>query len=173
MSRRTPRLYLPLDTRFFDDDAIIRAGEKAAFLYLNILLAIKADGSDGVISLLKIQRLHVDNYKPRLQKLIAAGLILELESPEIDEISYLVPSWSKWNLLNHEIEQKSEIARQKANRRWHGDAGSNADSIDSAMLSKERSKERKRGGTTTLSSTVDNLMSDLSRRRSYSESDYA
>lgn len=167
MSRRTPRLYVPLDARFFDDDDIIRAGEKAAFLYLNILCAIKADQSDGTISLLKIQRLHVDNYKPRLQKLIATGLIIELESSEIDDVTYLVPAWSKWNLLSHELAEKSEIARQNAKRRWKGHANGNADGnasrIELAMLNKERNKERART-ISTIGESVDNVIDNLIRR---------
>lgn len=157
--RKTPRLYVPLDARFFDDDAIIRAGERAAYLYLAILCAIKLDATDGTITLRKISRLHVDNWRPRVDKLLAEGLLLELDTPENTEVTYLIPGWGKWNMTNAEVAQRAEMGRIAAQKRWDTHAKPNG----VVMPKKEVSKKRN-GQPTSLKDLLGETMPQLAQR---------
>lgn len=158
MTRKTPRLYVPLDARFFEDDRVIRAGERAAYLYLAILCAVKADGTNGVITHLKIGRLHVDGWRPRLQKLLDVGLLLELESPELDDVTYYVNAWTHWNLSEVEVLERRRQAQEAARARWSSDPDRNAGRIRTAMQSEKR---REKKDVVTLGELVDNLRSGL------------
>lgn len=163
--RKTPRLYVPLDARFLDDDRVIRAGERAAFLYVAILCAIKLDDTDGTITLRKIGRLHVDNWKPRLDKLLAEGLVLDITGPETDEVTYLVAGWGKWNLTSAERAQRAEIGRISAQKRWRKDGSPNGLPIGSPtrdpMLSKTRQDKE---GMASLSDLVETALPKIARR---------
>lgn len=167
MSRVSPRTYLPLDCRVFEDDKIIKAGERAAFLYLNILCAIKLDGADGTITERKISRLHVDKWRQRVDKLIAAELLLVINGPSDDdpdaEIEYLVPAWSRWNMLTADIERKRSQARIAAETRWNRNASASAPRTASAYTKIREDKKRSDSEITTLGSSVDNVMQRLER----------
>jgi hypothetical protein len=162
MARATPREYLPLDCRFFDDEKIAKAGERAAYLYLAILCQIKMDQSDGMISLWKIKRLNVDKWRQRVDKLIEVGLLLPLTEtletvPEHD-LAFGVPSWSRWNLSAHEIQDRREKGREAARKRWDSD-GSPIGSPRKHLLQRQgkRSKEGERSPQ-SIGSLVDNFM---------------
>lgn len=173
MSRTSPRTYVPLDCRFFDDDRVLQAGEAAAFLFLNILCAVKLDGSDGIISLWKIRRLNVHKYRQRVDKLIAVGLLQPLKSggsdDQGDDLCFLVPSWSRWNLLSHQVEAKRETGRQAANRRWHSDGSTDGSPIGSPTTYpiQRESKKDKKGGSDpqSIGHSVDKVIKDLERER--------
>lgn len=169
-SRKSPRLYIPLDARFFDDDKILRAGERAAWLFLSILSAIKLDGADGTISQRKIVRLGIQGWQARLQKLEQVGLIMEMSSVEVDEITYLVPSWSRWNLLSYEVEARREAGREAAMKRWRNDANGNGSPNGAPKKHpiQREGKERKKEGReiSTIGQSVDNLMERLERESS-------
>lgn len=160
--RKSPRLYIPLDARFFDDDKILKAGERAAYLFLAILTTIKLDQSDGMISHRKIARLGIQGYPQRLQKLQTVGLILELDSDELDEITYLIPSWSRWNLLSHEVEARREIGREYAQKRWgkreSGMGNPMGNPMGTPMQREGKINKEKGEGITSMSSLVDNFM---------------
>ena len=158
MSRTAPRLFVPLDARFFDDDRIIRAGEKAAYLYLAILCEVKADGSDGMITRRKISRLNIEGWARRVERLVEAGLIVEIDTDDLDEITYLIPKWSRWNLLSYQVEARRKSAQEAAKIRWSRkkpDADSNADRIRIAMQRQSNDRENK---PIALGSLVDNLL---------------
>lgn len=173
MSRVSPRTYLPLDCRVFEDDKIIKAGERAAFLYLNILCAIKLDGADGTISLRKIKRLPVDKVAQRVDKLVSVGLLLALKEPgddgADDEIHYLVPAWSRWNMLSHEINKKREQARIAAETRWNRHASVDASRMRTASAKKDKINKDRESDLHPMSESVDNLMDRLSLRRDFEQ----
>lgn len=165
--RISPRLYIPLDARFFDDDKILKAGERAAWLFLAILTTIKLDNSDGVISHRKIVRLGIQGYPQRLQKLQTVGLIMEMESDELDEITYLVPSWSRWNLLSYEVEARREMGREYARKRWNkresGMGNPMGDPIGTPMQREGKINKEKGEAVTTIGSLVENFMESTSK----------
>ena len=110
---RTRRLYVPLDTGFFEDGRIIRAGERAAFMYLKLLVLIKNRDADGIVEPEQLSRLHLNDWKKRLNALLDVGLVLEMEDG-----TYLIPAWSKWNELSHERAQRlAEDRARKARKK--------------------------------------------------------
>lgn len=92
MPRRKGGLFLPLDVGFPDDDRVVQAGEKAAWLYVCMALASKRLGTDGVLSARQIDRLHVPGWKDRLASLVAVELVLVVE-PDV----YGIASWFRHN----------------------------------------------------------------------------
>lgn len=94
MARAAARIYVPLDAAFFDDDKVLKAGEKAAYLYLNVLTKCRSLDSDGVISRQQIARLGVPGWAARLTKCVESGLLEELP---LNRDLYSVPSWLDWN----------------------------------------------------------------------------
>lgn len=106
MARAVTRIYVPLDVNFFDDDKVIEAGEAAAWLFLNMMSRAKQLDSDGLLTGLQMERLHVRNWRKRIPKLLAVGLIEET-LPD----TYVITGWLNWN------ESKAERqARLKADR---------------------------------------------------------
>lgn len=160
--KKSPRLYVPLDARFFDHDQTVRVGERAAFLYLNILCSIKLDQADGTISRSKISRLGIQGWQVRVEKLLEEGLLLDITSPEHAQITYLVPSWSKWNLLKHEIEHRREAGREAALRRWKRDAKPNGTPNGSPTRYPMQREEKKRKEVEPLGSLIHNLVDEMS-----------
>ena len=110
---RAPRLYVPLDLGFFDDVRIMRAGEKAAWLYLNMLTQTRSVDSDGVLFAEQIAKLAVPQWKQRLAVLVSEGLVEEMTAGV-----YAITSWSKWNQTAAEREEaKRAEAKRKADAR--------------------------------------------------------
>lgn len=112
MARAATKIYVPLDVMFFDDDKVLRAGERAAWLYLAILAKVKALDTGGTITREQVGRLGIPGWQARLKTLVDVGLvILALEV-------YVVPSWERWN---ESPEQRAERLRKdrerKANRK--------------------------------------------------------
>lgn len=110
---RAPRLYVPLDLGFFDDVRIMRAGEKAGWLYLNMLTQTRTVDSDGVLFAEQIAKLAVPQWKQRLAILVREGLVEEMTTGV-----YAIASWSKWNQTAAEREEaKRAEAKRKADAR--------------------------------------------------------
>jgi hypothetical protein len=65
MPRQPKRLYVPLDVAFFDDEKILRAGEKAAYLYLAIITKAKQLDTDGVLTKGQIAKIGIDTHRRR------------------------------------------------------------------------------------------------------------
>ncbi|CAB4218079.1 hypothetical protein UFOVP1608_4 [uncultured Caudovirales phage] len=161
MGRATPRNYLPLDCRFFDDERVAKAGERAAYLYLAILCAIKQDNSDGMISIWKIKRLGVDKWKPRLERLVSVGLLLvltdDLNGVSEHDPAYGVPAWSRWNLSAHEIQARRDNGREAAQRRWNRDGSPNGSPIKNPLQNRIKSNQVGSRDIHSLGSLVENL----------------
>lgn len=118
---RAPRLYVPLDLGFFDDVRVMRAGEKAAWLYLNMLARTRSLDTDGVLFAEQIAKLSVPGWKARLESLVREGLI---ESTTTD--CYVITSWTKWNETSDErAQRKHEEAQRKAEARAKARAATN------------------------------------------------
>lgn len=118
---RAPRLYVPLDLGFFDDVRIMRAGEKAAWLYLNMLTKTRSVDSDGVLFAEQIAKLGVSQWKQRLTVLVAEGLVDEMTTD-----CYGIANWTKWNQTAAEREEaKRAEAKRKAEARARAAADAN------------------------------------------------
>lgn len=120
---RAPRLYVPLDLGFFDDVRVMRAGEKAAWLYLNMLARTRSLDTDGVLFAEQIAKLSVTGWKPRLESLVREGLI-EQTAPGC----YYITSWTKWNeTADERAQRKHEEAKRKADARAKARAAANGE----------------------------------------------
>lgn len=110
---RAPRLYVPLDLGFFDDVRVMRAGEKAGWLYLNMLTKTRSSDTDGVLFAEQLAKLGVPQWKQRLAALIREGLVTETVAD-----CYVITNWTKWNQTAAEREEaKRAEAKRKADAR--------------------------------------------------------
>lgn len=107
MSRKSARIYLPLDVSFMDDDKIIRAGEQAGWLYLAMALKCKALGVDGVLSDVQVARLHVPDWQERLEVLIREKAVVERKN------GYFLPAYLSWNESTKEKAARLERDRKR------------------------------------------------------------
>ena len=92
MSRRKGAAFLPLDVHFLDDERIIEAGEPAGWLYLAMCLKSKALLSDGILSETQIARLHMKDWRRRLERLHALELVWPTEDGR-----WWITAWDKHN----------------------------------------------------------------------------
>lgn len=92
MPRRKGGLFLPLDVGFPDDDRIVEAGERPAWLYLCMALASKRLGTDGLLTARQVERLHVSSWQARLAELVRVGLVLR-----VDDGTYGIAAWRNHN----------------------------------------------------------------------------
>lgn len=104
---RTARLYVKLDVSFFDDDKILAAGEKAAWLYLHLLCKAKQLDTDGRLTTLQVGRLGVEGWRPRLARLIEVGLV------QSDADSVEIVKWLSWNEAASDRRDRMEAERQR------------------------------------------------------------
>ena len=132
---RARRLYVPLDVGFFDDGRIVRAGERAAFMYLNMLTLVKMREADGIIEPEQLARLHIKDWKKRLVRLVEEGLVIEMEDG-----NYLLPSWSKWNELSHQRAER--LARDRDRKRGSLPPGIQTESDGNPRYKQSSRKER-------------------------------
>lgn len=107
MSRKSTRIYLPLDVSFMDDEKIIRAGEHAGWLYLAMALRCKALGLDGLLSDVQVARLHVPDWQARLEALVREKAVVERKN------GYFLPAYLKWNESSKEKEERLERDRKR------------------------------------------------------------
>lgn len=107
MSRAASKVYVPLDVAFFDDARIVAAGERAAWLYLNMLCKAKGLDSDGVLTRQQVARLSVPGWSNRLTALAEAGAIA------IDGESVSIVGWLNWNESSGERRSRHEEDRKR------------------------------------------------------------
>lgn len=114
MSRTASKIYVPLDVTFFGDDKILDAGEKAAWLYLNMMTQSKASDSDGFLSRAQVAKLGVPGWQARLKALLVVedrhGDRLVTEP---DPGIYHLPAYAKWNELSADRRERLEKERQR------------------------------------------------------------
>ncbi len=113
--------YAPLSANYYDDDAVIAAGERAEVLFTRGLAFCARNLNDGVITDLQLARIGVglSAVKSRAQRLVDVGLWERLDGDLLDTegTGYRVRRWNKWNLTRSEIEAKQ---RRDADRKAGG-----------------------------------------------------
>lgn len=147
---RKPKLYIPLTVTFFDDDRIIDAGDGGALLYLAMLLACKAQGTDGRLRANQIKRLHRSNWQEELETLAALRLVVH------DEVTdeWCIAAWFGHNESLESIDARRAADRDRkaaeAARRKEQETDSAKDSdrnpagkVRESALKEREGKERK------------------------------
>jgi hypothetical protein len=114
--------YAPLSCRYYQDDAIAKAGERAEVLYVRGLAFCAAQLSDGFISDIQLRMfvgVGLKGLDARAARLCEVKLWERVEEDLFGEgTGYRVKSWAKWNLTKGEIEQKQKAdAARKAEAR--------------------------------------------------------
>ncbi len=109
--------YAPLSAYYYDDDAIIRAGERAEVLFCRLLAFSARALADGYVSDAQMSRVGAGlaGLKPRLAKLGEVGLLERCEGDLFGgEAGYRLVQWLKWNLSAEEIShrQRKDTARK-------------------------------------------------------------
>lgn len=111
--------FAPLSANYYDDDAVIAAGESAEVLYLRGLAFAARKPADGFISDLQIKTLRLPRAKARAVRLCQVGLWERVEDDLLGEGSgYRIVSWLKHNASRAEIEEKQrkDAARKKGDK---------------------------------------------------------
>jgi hypothetical protein len=102
--------YAPLSANYYDDDAIIAAGERAEVLFTRGLAFCARTLNDGFISDLQLTTFRLSSVKSRAARLVEVG-VWERVEPGLfgnDGAGYRVVRWPKWNLTRAEIEAKQK-----------------------------------------------------------------
>jgi hypothetical protein len=105
--------FLALSAEFPDDPAVVRAGEKAGWLYLVMACDIRIHRGDGTIAEHRLPRLGVSGWQPRLATLLREGLVVE--HPD----GYHLPGYLKWNKSEHAYQKRSAEGKVGACNRHH------------------------------------------------------
>lgn len=109
--------YAPLSAYYYDDDAVIRAGERAEVLFTRSLAFGARQLKDGFITDAQVTRLGVglSGVAARVAKLVEVGLWERVEDSD-EGSGYKVRRWLKWNASADEIASKQKKdAERKAN----------------------------------------------------------
>lgn len=104
--------YAPLSAYYYDDDAIIRAGEKAEVLFCRLLAFSARQLKDGFVSEAQMTRVGhgLTGVPRRVQQLVDVGLLEPVDDSLFanEGCGYRVIRWLKWNLSAAEIQQKQK-----------------------------------------------------------------
>lgn len=138
MPRRKGGLWLPLEVNFMEDDRIVEAGEKAAWLYLSMCLASKRLGTDGMLTSRQVERLHVAGWSQRLSVLLRLHLI-----EDIGADLWGIPAWLGHNDPQVKIEQLRE--RDRARKSGKVPSGIRPESAPTPSVEKSREEKRRTG----------------------------
>lgn len=111
MRKRAP--FVALSATFMDDPAVVEAGERAAWLFLAMMLDCRLQRTDGVVPAHRLDRLGVPAWRPRLAKLVDVGLV------EKDGTDWRLPAYLKWNPGESEYQRKQHRGRVDVCRRHH------------------------------------------------------
>lgn len=105
--------FAPLSAHYYDDDAVIAAGEKAELLYVRGLAFAARKPVDGFISDLQLTTFRLPGVKARAARLVEVGLW------ERTEDGYRIRAWLKHNASRAEIEEKQrkDAERKRGGRR--------------------------------------------------------
>lgn len=102
--------YAPLSANYYDDDAIIAAGERAEVLFTRGLAFCARTLNDGFITDLQLTTFRLPGVKARATRLVEVGL-WERSEPDLfgsEGGGYRVVRWPKWNLTRAQIEEKQK-----------------------------------------------------------------
>lgn len=105
--------FAPLSAHYYDDDAVIAAGEKAELLYVRSLAFAARKPTDGFISDLQLTTFRLPGVAARAQRLVDVGLWERVDD------GYRIKAWLKHNASRAEIEEKQrrDAARKRGGRR--------------------------------------------------------
>lgn len=103
--------FAPLSANYYDDDAVIAAGEKAEVLFTRGLAFCARNINDGIITELQLTTFRLSAVSTRAKRLVEVGLWTEVDG------GYRVNAWLKWNRSRAEIEEKQ---RKDAERKAGG-----------------------------------------------------
>lgn len=99
--------FAPLSAHYYDDDAVIAAGEKAEVLFTRGLAFAARKPADGFITDLQLTTFRLPGVHARAKKLCDVGLWERVEDDLLGTGSgYRIVSWLKHNRSRAEIEAK-------------------------------------------------------------------
>lgn len=139
MPRRKGGLFLPLDVSFWDDPKVVRAGEKAAVLYLRMALAAKRWGTDGELDVTQMGLLHTPDWRKRIEPLLRENLVWAVDSDR-----YWITGWGNHNdpiaVVNARREEDAERKRKgrtsERSPNGHGKASAPSPSVEKREVEK-------------------------------------
>lgn len=101
--------FAPLSAHYYDDDAVIAAGEKAEVLFTRGMAFSARKPMDGFITDLQLTTFRLPGVVARAQRLVDVGLWVR------EEGGYRVAAWLKHNASRAEIEEKQrkDAARKR------------------------------------------------------------
>jgi hypothetical protein len=105
--------FVALSATFPDDKDIVRAGERAAWLYLVMACDSRLHRGDGIVEEHRMTRLAVPGWRTRLTALIDNGLVQQV--PE----GYYLPGYLKWNQSEHAYQKRSAAGKVAACKKHH------------------------------------------------------
>jgi hypothetical protein len=110
--------FAPLSAHYYDDEAVMAAGERAELLYVRSLAFSARKPRDGLISEIQLEALRLPGIGKRVERLLATGLWVPADADLLGSSSgYQVASWLKHNASKAEIEEKQ---RKDAERKRGG-----------------------------------------------------
>lgn len=110
--------FAPLSANYYDDDAVIAAGERAEVLFTRGLAFAARKPADGFISDLQLTTFRLAGVKARAQRLCEVGLWERVENDLLGTgTGYRITAWLKHNASRAEIEEKQ---RKDAERKRGG-----------------------------------------------------
>ena len=110
--------FAPLSANYYDDDAIIAAGERAEVLFTRGLAFCARKPTDGFITDLQLTTFRLSGVQTRAKRLCEVGLWERVEDDLLGTgRGYRVVSWLKHNRSKAEIEEKQ---RKDAERKAGG-----------------------------------------------------
>ncbi|HKY58356.1 MAG TPA: hypothetical protein VJL80_09985 [Aeromicrobium sp.] len=108
--------FAPLSAHYYDDDAIIAAGEKAEVLFTRGLAFAARKPADGFITDLQLTTFRLSAVTARAKRLCEVGLWERVEDDLLGTgTGYRIRSWLKHNASRAEIEEKQrkDAARKR------------------------------------------------------------
>lgn len=134
MARKRPGIYAALSAYYFDDVAIMEAGEAAELLYVRLLAyASRQPQMEGFIPrLVVMSRLGIDPDQggdaiSRAERLADCGLLERCEG------GYVIRSWGRWNKTAAELGIESAKDRVCKPRRTHATPAPVAPVVSASM----------------------------------------
>lgn len=115
--------FAPLSSRYYMDDAIATAGEKAEILFIRGLAFCADTLSDGFITDVQLDRFvgaGLTAVRPRAQKLVSVGLWERVDGDLLGgDAGYRVVAWLKHNRSRDEIQakQRADADRKRPEQR--------------------------------------------------------
>jgi hypothetical protein len=106
--------FAPLSAHYYDDDAIIAAGERAEVLFTRSLAFAARKPCDGFISDLQLTTFRLSGVQARADRLVQVGLWERVEDDLMGTgCGYRIRAWLKHNRSRAEIEEKQRADAER------------------------------------------------------------